>query len=71
MKHICKGVTLTATEHALHFTRDDADFLTLPIAFRVGDVTYAPALSREENECITYTDGFATVTVKLLANLYV
>ena len=68
MKFTLKDLNISATEHSLVFHKGDAPFLSLPIAFRVGDNTYTPPLAKEEKDLLTYTDGKATVNVRFLAD---
>lgn len=70
MNHVCKNCVITATEHALHVERNGNELLSLPMTLRVNDVTYTPALAEEKEDSITYTDGFATLTVRFLADAF-
>ena len=68
MEHICKNISVTANEHSLLFRKDGKDLLKLPVTLNVNGATYTPSLTNEENESITYTDGFASIVVRFLAD---
>lgn len=68
MAYTCKDCTVVAKEHAVCFSKNGQPFLTLPAAFTVNGVTYTPPFSKEEENLLLFTDGFATISFRILAD---